>query len=165
MRDQVSPRNWKRKKNLRPEGLSYRESHRRRDGASVPPAEYTQGAERVPAAGRAESLKLKIGFPLVGVLQRPTAVFEPAAVNDFDGLGEARIARSVDSLEIIERAENVVVPPGRKGEAREFRLDDFAGAMRSEKAVKQQELAGTALRGAQLADMALAMQFVEEQAL
>ena len=123
-------------------------SHRWGDGALVPPAEYTQGAESVPAAGRAESLQLEIGFSFVGVLQRPTAVFEPTVVDDFDGLGEPRIARSVDRPKIIECTEDVVMPSGRKREAGEFRLDDFAGAVRSKKAVKQQELAGTTLRGA-----------------
>ena len=44
----------------------------------MPPAEYTKGAESVPAAGRAEMLKLKIRFPSVGVLQGPAAIFELA---------------------------------------------------------------------------------------
>jgi len=131
----------------------------------MPPAEYTQGAQSVPAAGRAESLKLKISFPFVGVLQRPAAIFELAVVDDFDGFGEARITRGVDGLKVIERAENVVVPPGRKREAREFGLDDVAGAVRAKEPVEQQELAGTSLRGAQFADFLLATQFVEAQAL
>jgi hypothetical protein len=69
----------------------------------VPPAEYPQGTESVPAAGRARELKLKIRFSFVGVLQGPAAVFELAVVDDLDSLSEARIARSVDGLKIIER--------------------------------------------------------------
>src|SRR4029077_8914689 len=61
--------------NLRPEGLSYRESRALGSGPPVPPAEYTKGAESVPAAGRAEMLKRKIRFPYVGVLQGPAAIF------------------------------------------------------------------------------------------
>lgn len=131
----------------------------------MPPAEYTKGAESVPAAGRAEMLKLKIRFPSVGVLQGPAAIFEPAVVDDFDGLGKAWIARGVDGLKIIKCAENVVVPSGRKRKTSEFRLDDFAGAVGAKEAVEQQELAATILRGAQFADFLLAMQFVEAQAL
>src|SRR5260370_41246109 len=63
--------------NLRPEP-ELQESRARRGGPPVPPAEYTKGAESVPAAGRAEMLKLKVRFPSVGVLQGPAAIFEPA---------------------------------------------------------------------------------------
>ena len=58
-------------------GLKVRakDSRARRSGPPVPPAEYTKGAESVPAAGRAEMLKRKIRFPSVGVLQGPAAIF------------------------------------------------------------------------------------------
>ena len=133
--------------NLRPEP-ELQESRARRGGPPVPPAEYTKGAESVPAAGRAEMLKLKVRFPSVGVLQGPAAIFEPAVVDDFDGLGKAWIARGVDGLKIIKCAENVLVPSGRKRKTSEFRLDDFAGAVGAKEAVEQQELTATILRGA-----------------
>ena len=45
------------------------------------------------------------------ILQWPTAVIEPAAADDVDSLSEALVARRVDGLEIVESAEDVVVPP------------------------------------------------------
>jgi len=102
----------------------------------IPPLQYAHGSKSVPAAGCAEAFQFEICFPFVGVLERPAAVFAPAAADDFDGFGEARIARGIDSLEVIEGAENVVVPSGREREANEEGFDNFAGAMGTEESVR-----------------------------
>src|SRR5207244_4949063 len=88
----------------------------------VPPLQHPQCAQRVPAARRARAFQLEVRLPLVRMLQRPAAVRALAALDDGDGVGEARVARRVDVLEIVESAEDVVVPAWRESEAREDRL-------------------------------------------
>src|SRR5258708_4476193 len=97
------------------------------------------------------------------MLQGPAPVLAPALPYDLDRLGEALVARSVDGLEIVQRAEDVVVPPWGECEDSEYRLDDFAGAVRAEEPVHQQEFPAAALRGPHVPDFASTVQFVEAQ--
>src|SRR5437588_1423728 len=83
----------------------------------IPPLQHPQRAEGVPAAGRAEPFKLEIRLPFVRVLQGPAPVLALAFAHDVDRLGEALIARRAHGLEIVESAEDVVVPPWRECEA------------------------------------------------
>src|SRR5438105_4971281 len=78
---------------------------------SIPPLQHPQRAERVPAAGCAEPFQFEVGPALPAVLQRPAAILPPGAPDDLDRLGKTRVGRRVDGLEIIESAEDVVVPP------------------------------------------------------
>lgn len=111
----------------------------------IPPFQYAHRSKSVPAAGRAEAFQFEIGFPFVGVLERPAAVFAASAADDFDGFREARVAWGIDGLEVIEGAENVVVPSGWKREADEEGLDDFAGAVRAKEAVREEKFAAAVL--------------------
>src|SRR5262249_59437917 len=89
---------------------------------AVPPLQHPQCPEGVPAAGRAPSFQLEVGLALVAVVERPAAVVAPRPSDDVDRLGEARIARRLDGLEVIERAQDVVVPARREGKAEGERL-------------------------------------------
>ena len=64
----------------------------------IPPPKYSEGAKSIPAAGRIESFKLEIRLPLVGVLNPSATITAARQLHDFDGLGEAWIARRFDSL-------------------------------------------------------------------
>src|SRR6266516_62827 len=120
----------------------------------IPPLQHPQRAEGVPTARRAESFEREIRLPLVRMLQRPAPVLALPATDDIDCLGEAPVARRVDGLEIVESAEDVVVPPWREREASEERLDDFAGPVGAKEPVYQEELAAAALRGPRRPDPA-----------
>src|SRR5260370_11909921 len=78
-----------------------------------PPLQHAQGAQRIPAAGRAEAFQLEVGFAPVHVLQRPAAVGPLTALDQADGVGQARVPRRPDGLEIVEGTQNVVVPARR----------------------------------------------------
>jgi len=99
------------------------------------------------------------------VLQPPATVTAARQLDDVDGLGEAWIARRFDSLEVIEGAEDVVVPPGRKIKAGKRRLDDFAGSVGAKETVCQQKLAAAGLRGPHFPDIPSAIYFVVPQTL
>src|SRR5205807_675316 len=76
---------------------------------SLPPSQYPQRAKGVPAAGPTEPFQFEVRLAPVAVRQRPTPILALAAAENLDRLGEARVARRVDNLEIIESAEDVVV--------------------------------------------------------
>src|SRR5205807_6048555 len=99
----------------------------------------------VPAAGPTEPFQFEVRLAPVAVRQRPTPILALAAAENLDRLGEARVARRVDNLEIIESAEDVVVPPRREREAKEDWLDDFASAVGAKEAVHEQEFTTAAL--------------------
>jgi hypothetical protein len=94
-----------------------------------------------------EAFELEVRLPPVAVLQQPTAVCPLLAADDVDRLGEAPVARRADVSEVIERAENVVVPPRREGEAGKGGLDDRARTVGAEQPMSGEELPAAALRG------------------
>ena len=51
------------------------------------------------------------------------------AIDQVDCLGQSCVARRANRLKIVERAQNVVVPPRWKHEPHEFGLDDRPGAV------------------------------------
>ena len=91
---------------------------------SVPPLQHPQRAECVPTARRTEAFQFEVRLALPAVLQRPAAVGALGATDDVDRFAEAPVPRRVDGLEIIESAEDVVVPARREREAKEDGLDD-----------------------------------------
>jgi hypothetical protein len=91
------------------------------------------------------------------MLQSPTAIRTPAGTDDVDRLGEALVARGVDGLEVVQRAKDVVVPPRRKGKAREDRIDDFAVPAGAEQPMLQEELTPAPLRDTHRAQFAPAV--------
>ena len=81
----------------------------------------------------------------------PAPVFLATLFLHGDGVGEAGISRGYGILEVVEAAQDVVVPARGEYETQHFGLDDFAGAMGAEQAVNQQEFAASALRFARFA--------------
>ena len=133
--------------------------------SQFPPLQHPQCTERVPAARRAEALQFQVRLALVGVLQRPTAVGTPARADDAHGFSETPIARRVDGLEVVERSQDVVVPPRREREPLEFRLDDPAGPVGAKEPVDEEELTRASLRRAHQLHLASAVQLVQPQPL
>src|SRR5437762_1594815 len=131
----------------------------------VPPPQHAQRAQSIPAARRAEAFKLEIRLPFVRVFERPAPVLALPAADDVDCLGQARVARRIDGLEVVECAEDVVMPSGRKRKASECGLDDFAGTVGAKEPVYQEELPAELLRGPHFPDFASTVQFVAPQAL
>lgn len=107
--------------------------------STVPPLEHAEGAKCVPATGGADFFHLEKNCARVTILQKPASVGLSPFADDLDSLLQAIIAFSVAVPEIVERPEDVVVPPGRKREPRPRRLDHCAGAVRTEQPVTQQE--------------------------
>src|SRR5216683_645303 len=90
-----------------------------------------------PPFQHAQMFQLEVGLPFVRLLQRPAAVRKLPVLDNADGVGQARIARRLNGLEIVERAENVVVPPRRESEAKEPWLDDGSRAMGAKQPVHE----------------------------
>ena len=97
--------------------------------ALVPPLQYSQRPQRVPAAGRSYLLQFKIDLALVTVLQAPAAIFSASPAHNFNGLSKALIAGGIDRLKTVQRAKDIIMPPRREREAQEFRFDDFSGSV------------------------------------
>src|SRR5262249_28371350 len=97
--------------------------------------------------------------------QCPAAVLALGALDYVHCVGEARVARRADGLEIVESAEDVVVPSWWEREANEYRLDNFAGAVRAKEPVHQKELTAATLRGPHRPHFASTASFVVAQAL
>jgi hypothetical protein len=130
----------------------------------VPPLQHAQRAERIPAAGGADAFELEPSLALVAVVERPAAVLALCAADNVDCFAEALVARRARGLEIVERAEDVVVPARWEGELKENRLDDFARAMRAKQPVHQQKLAAAGLGGPYGAHFAPPVQLIQPQA-
>jgi hypothetical protein len=67
-------------------------------------------------------------------VERPASVLVAARDHDFDGLTDAAVGFDSCIAQIIESAQDVVVPESREGEAQPAFVDDFAGAKRAEAA-------------------------------
>src|SRR5205823_14120879 len=106
---------------------------------AIPPSQHPPGPQRVPAAGFTKLFQFEVGLALVTILQRPSAVLALAAADNLDRLGEAWVSLRVDRLEIVQSAENVVVPTRWEGEGKEDRLDHFASPMGAKQPMHQEE--------------------------
>ena len=116
----------------------------------IPPLQHAQRAERVPAARRPDAFQLKVRLSFVRNADSDHRPSSPTTgTNDVDRVGEARVAGRIDLLEMVECAQDVVVPSRREDKSREVGLDDVPGPVRPEEAVREQELPSAALRGTQ----------------
>lgn len=95
------------------------------------------------------------------MLEYPAPVRAPLVADEFHCFAQARVTRRVDCLKVVERAENVVVPPWRKRHAPKLRADDATRAVRTKQSVLQQELASLLLRAPDIPGAAAL--FVEPQ--
>src|SRR5215469_15483572 len=81
------------------------------DDGSIPPLEYPQRAEGVPAARRAHAfLEIEIDAPRMDVVEQPPAVGLPLRPHDVHRLRHPRIRVRARPAEVVERAQHVVVP-------------------------------------------------------
>ena len=75
-------------------------------------------------------------------VEGPAAVLVAALNHDFDGLIDAAVGFDSCIPQIIESAQDVVVPKGRKREAQPAFVDDFAGSKRAEHPALEQIVFG-----------------------
>src|ERR1035438_253329 len=111
------------------------------------PAEHAQSPQGVPAARLAGLLHFEKHFARIAPGERP----HPAVLSSRDqleGVLKPRVARRVGGANVVEAAQHVVVPAGRKVEAGEIFLGDLAATVAAKQSVDQQELlaAGPGLR-------------------
>src|SRR5260370_37709277 len=95
----------------------------------MPPFQHAQGAEGVPAAGRPRPFHLEVRLSLIGMLQRPAAILALGPFDNADGILQARAARGITALEIIQGPKNVIVPARRRWQDSETRRDRSAPTM------------------------------------
>ena len=75
-------------------------------------------------------------------VERPAPVLVAPLNHDFDGLADAAVRFDSCISQIIESAQNVVVPKRREGKAQPAFVDDFAGSKRAEHAALEQIVFG-----------------------
>jgi hypothetical protein len=71
-------------------------------------------------------------------VERPAPVLVTALLHDFDGLEDAAVGFNVCIAQIIEAAQDVVVPKWREREAEPALVDDLAGSKRAEHAALEE---------------------------
>src|SRR5262249_33099351 len=83
------------------------------------PAEDAEGAQRDPAARLALVLtEVDQQLVVMGVLEEPAAIGSALGFHDADRLGDPLVRRDARLPQIVESAEDVVVPPVGEREAK-----------------------------------------------
>jgi hypothetical protein len=76
-------------------------------------------------------------------VEGPATVLVTALEHDFDGFADALVRLDSGVAQIVEAAQDVVVPKRGEGKAEPRLLDDFAGAKRTEHAALEEIILGT----------------------
>jgi hypothetical protein len=107
--------------------------------STVVPTQNSESAQRIPAARPADA-GLQLQWNVFGMkeVQRPAPVLVAALHHGFDGVSEAVIGFGSCIPQIIESAQDIVVPKRREREAEPAFVDDFAGSERTEHAALKQ---------------------------
>jgi hypothetical protein len=109
----------------------------------VVPTQDSERAQCVPAACPANTgLHLQWNMFWMKEVERPAPVLVAALNHDFDGLSDAAVGFDFRIPQIVESAQNVVVPKGREREPEPAFVDDFAGSKRAEHPALQQIVFG-----------------------
>src|ERR1700691_4800728 len=105
--------------------------------------ENSESAHCVPAACPADS-GLHLQWNMFGMkeVERPAPVLVSALNHGFDGVTDAIVGFDSRIPQIIESAQDVVVPKRREREAEPAFVDDLAGAQRAEHAALEQIVFG-----------------------
>ena len=74
----------------------------------------------------------KVGLARVDVLERPAAVGIAIVLDDSDRLGHALVGPDLGVAQVVEPAQDVVVPPGREREPQPVGVDHLAGRLPTE---------------------------------
>jgi hypothetical protein len=99
---------------------------------SLVPTEHTQRTERVPPTRLAHRLAERERQRLVvRAIEEPSTVGLLPALDDMQGLADARVGLETCVPEVVECTENVVVVTGRERELQERRIRDLAGRARA----------------------------------
>ena len=90
------------------------------------------------------TLGLHLQWNMFGMkeVERPAPVLVAALDHDFDGVTDAAVGFDSCIPQIIESAQDVVVPKRREREAEPAFVDDFAGSKRAEHAALEQIVFG-----------------------
>ena len=109
--------------------------------ALVVPVEDTQRPQRVPPARPPVAvLESELGLADVGVLQQPGAVWLPLVSDQLHGLGHARVGSVTGAAEVVQGAQDVVLPARRPRELQPALGRHLTGAQASEQLPRQQVL-------------------------
>src|SRR6266568_325881 len=105
----------------------------------IVPTQNSDSAQRVPAARPAE-FGLHLQWNMFGMkeVERPAPVLVAALNHGFDGIIDAVVGFDSCIPQIIESAQDVIVPKRREGEAEPAFVDDFASSKRAEHAALEQ---------------------------
>src|SRR5688500_6330620 len=90
-----------------------------------PPAEHAQGAQGVHPAGTAGTLKLEPVTTGIARVEDPRSVGASPGPQELDGVAKGRVGQRACSLEVIESAQEVVVPARRKDHPGQLRIRDL----------------------------------------
>src|SRR5689334_23364001 len=105
------------------------------------PAQNAESTQCIPAA-RLADLRLHLQWNEFGMKQveRPAPVLVAALQDNFDGASDATVGFDACVAQVIEPAQNVVMPKGRVRKAQPALVDHLAGPQRAEHAALQQIL-------------------------
>src|SRR5215472_3806002 len=105
---------------------------------AVVPAQHPQSAQRVPAACATDGgLHLERNPFGMTPVERPPSILMAAFDHDLDGLLDAAVRFYSRAAQVIESAQDIVVPERRIGEAEPVFVDHLAGAKRAEQSALQ----------------------------
>src|SRR6516162_5127606 len=109
----------------------------------VVPTQDSEGAQCVPAACLADCcLHFHWNTFDMKEVEGPAPVLVASGDDGFDGLTDAAVGLDSCIAQIIQSAQNVIVPKRREREAEPAFLDDFAGSKRVEHAALEQIVFG-----------------------
>src|ERR1700722_3784497 len=109
----------------------------------VVPTQNAESAQCIPAACPADTgLHLQWNMFWMKEVERPAPVLVAALNHDFDGLSDAAVGFDFRIPQIVESAQNVVVPKRREREPEPAFVDDFAGSKRAEHPALEQIVFG-----------------------
>src|SRR5271156_4839764 len=101
----------------------------------VVPTQDSERAQCVPAACTADTaLHLQGNMFGMEEVERPASILVAALHHDFDGFTDAAVGLDSCISQIIESAQDVVVPKHRERETQPALVDDFACSKRAEHA-------------------------------
>src|SRR3954447_694539 len=132
----------------------------------VVPAQHPQGPQGVPATGFTFGLEGEVDLAAVHLAHQPSTIGCLLVAKELDGLGDPLIGPTSDGPEVVEAAQDVVVPLRRPGELQPRLADHLPSPLAAEEVPLQEVLLAPVpgLRGRQAAARALVFQETLEHA-
>src|SRR6266480_3281176 len=109
----------------------------------VVPTQDSESAQCIPAACTADA-GLHLQWNMFGMkeVERPAPVLVAALNHGFDGVTDGAVGFDSCIPQIVESAQDIVVPKRREREAEPAFIEDFAGSKRAEHAALEQIVFG-----------------------